>query len=889
MIKEIKYNGLTNTPSDYENPDGDLAAAINIVPEDGMLRPILPPTTLFSLNADEKVLYIHITTSFTHYIITDTSNQLYWKDDIEGSLQSLHSFSYTTINQVNAIGNTLVILASDGMHYLLWKGEKEGYLYLGTEIPELPISFGLQGEVVRSDVFNISFNSIGEGDLWAEFSDENKTKITDQVLAKVNKFINERSTKAGKFIYPFLVRYAFRMYDGSLTKHSAPILMVCSSDLAPQVFYEHITGKESYTDAELRIVGVLQTLDYAVIGEYDIRRIKEWQDIIRSVDVFISAPIYTYDQTGQCTRFIRIENSDCYCICKHINQAANTNVYPLRYQYNQFSKLYAFTFNPHNFSYPAGRLMLPRKTDDDVKEAIRNCSTFYFLESIKIDTLTTTRTKIEPGDEYLTSLVAKEVMTDDYDSHDKLYPKYAFSYNQRLNIANIRKRLFQGFNSWALFPHSNGFVNNFHDGSPTSIDYTVGIDYTVFIKQDNRDIIVSGTGGSFGLYCNTLFFYYPNVNAYRVLIHKYMFGTLDLKLEQHAYLNGSFYFGGWEDNTNYSDVTYTNSTESECMVDISNKIYTSEINNPFYFPLKGINTVGTGEIMGICSAVKALSQGQFGQFPLYAFTTEGVWALEVSAEGTYSARQPVTRDICTNPASITQIDSAVLFATERGIMLISGSESQCITDILNNSVFRLDSLPAYDRLLQKANLPADCFDYIPFKDFIAGCGMTYDYKNQRIIVFHPSKAYAFIYSMKSKQWGMMQSNFTDAVNSYPDAYVMTSDSRLVNLSEPNKSDNIQILALSRPMRLDMPDVLKTIDTTIQRGMFSKGHVSQVLYGSRDLYNWFIITSSIDHYLRGFRGTPFKYFRFVLIGTLQRNESISGCSISFTPRQTNQLR
>lgn len=50
MIKEVKYYGLTNTPSDYENPDGDLAIAINVVPEDGMLRPVPSPKTLFTLN-----------------------------------------------------------------------------------------------------------------------------------------------------------------------------------------------------------------------------------------------------------------------------------------------------------------------------------------------------------------------------------------------------------------------------------------------------------------------------------------------------------------------------------------------------------------------------------------------------------------------------------------------------------------------------------------------------------------------------------------------------------------------------------------------------------------------------------------------------------------------
>lgn len=841
-------------------------------------------------------MYIHITASFTHYIVVNSSNQLHWKKGIEGSLQSLRPFSSTVINQVSAIGNTLTVLATDGMHYFLWKGEEEGYLYLGTEIPELPISFGLQTELVKEDEFQITFNNIPRAEIFSEFSDENKTRISDQVLAKVNKFINERSTQKGKFIYPFLVRYAFRMYDGTLTKHSAPILMVCSSDTAPQVFWTNLHGADTataYNSAKLVICGGLNTLDYAVPYQSNIDNIKKWEDIINSVDIFISAPIYSYDQSGKCTNFTSLQRSDAYCISKLINQVADKEKYPVRYQHHTFSLMYGLVFNPTNLKSLESRLMLPRKTTDAIKDEIRNCSTFYLLESIKIDALTTERTTITPDESYLSSLVTREVMTDDYDSHDKLCPKYAFTYNQRLNIANIEKKLFKGFSAWALFTHTNGYVGNYDDAPPTLIDYRISLHCTVFIKQNENNIIVEGEAGAFSPKYNHLFFYYPNPNAYRVLFHLSGLWTLERKLEKHAFLNGAFFFGGWEeDDTERATEIPTPSSDAARTVPLPNKIYTSEINNPFYFPLKGINTVGTGEIMGICSAVKALSQGQFGQFPLYAFTTEGVWALEVSSEGTYSARQPVTRDICTNPTSITQIDSAVLFATERGIMLISGSESQCITNVLNGSVFHLNTLPAYNKLLEKTSLPTECFDLAEFKHFITGCGMTYDYKNQRIIIFHPSKAYAFIYSMKSKQWGMMQSNFTDAVNSYPDAYVMTSDNRLVNLSEPDESplgETIQFMILTRPMRLDMPDTLKTIDTAIQRGMFTKGHVSQVLYGSRDLHNWFIITSSVDHYLRGFRGTPFKYFRFALIGTLQKYESISGCSISFTPRQTNQLR
>ena len=236
MIQEIKYNGFTANPSDYESADGELATAIGLVPEDGALKPVLPPKELFSIGDNRKVVFIHQTSTFMYYIVLDTSNnQTFFTDgNTESSqfLQHLYAFpSSTVIYGFNSVGNTLMVLTDGGIHYMLWKGFSEGYLYLGTHMPECPISFGLQGEMIRDDEFTIYFDNIDffDGDVWKDFTDNNKTRITDQVLAKVNKFIADNSTNVGKFMYPFFVRYAYRLYDGTLTMHSAPVLMVCSS------------------------------------------------------------------------------------------------------------------------------------------------------------------------------------------------------------------------------------------------------------------------------------------------------------------------------------------------------------------------------------------------------------------------------------------------------------------------------------------------------------------------------------------------------------------------------------------------------------------------------------------------------------------------------------
>lgn len=79
-----------------------------------------------------------------------------------------------------------------------------------------------------------------------------------------------------------------------------------------------------------------------------------------------------------------------------------------------YSKLYALYFSS-NREYPSTTIMLPEYSADKNKESLKDASQFYFLHSIELSDLTTSERKdIIVNDEYLQSLVSREVMTDDY-------------------------------------------------------------------------------------------------------------------------------------------------------------------------------------------------------------------------------------------------------------------------------------------------------------------------------------------------------------------------------------------------------------------------------------------------------------------------------------------
>ena len=180
--------------------------------------------------------------------------------------------------------------------------------------------------------------------------------------------------------------------------------------------------------------------------------------------------------------------------------------------------------------------------------------------------------------------------------------------------------------------------------------------------------------------------------------------------------------------------------------------------------------------------------------------------------------------------------------------------------------------------------------------------------HQRIIVFNPETtevngvvtpkySYAYVYSLKSKQWGMMQSSIKGTTNSYPDALAVVQEGNTQHVvdyteeQEPQQGQEqvTKAVLITRPLKLDAPDVLKTVNTVNTRGNFQRGHVKTILYGSRDLISWQLIGSSVDHYLRYLHGTPYKYFRIVLLCDLYKGESVTGSTIEYTPRQTNQVR
>lgn len=917
MIKNIRYNGYTAQPSDYDAPDGDLAVALNLINENNSLHPACSPHKVLRLpingttNDAAKILCVHeLSDGTTLYIINTTFKFQDEKElDVLTAKNADTDESFTInvaleyrVKSVKALGNILSIYSDDisrPVDYALWRDG--AYIFLGSQPPFIPIEFALRSynfdTDYQADTVTVRFEDFESRHLVEEmlgipFTDlspireQDLQKLAQGYHAIVNRTI-ARAAKNGAICYPVLIRYAIKLFDGNYINYSSPQLLLPASvpALVAYSYKEDSAGEflpitftlqvdmDPYNSGIAYKRGLNPCLIQFRLLDHETKSLSLWKDLIQSVDVFITPQMYQYSN-DDLVKIARIEDGDRHFF-GNFNPHIDTNTY-----------LEDFLDRPIGIY---NRMIMPdADTKNNLQNCIKNASNFYKIASISFDDIKPTNTFSDLKLDYtdIRNIVTRQTLPDFFVSSASIHPEHAYIYNSRIHYASIIRTPDKPRPLRTLVPYS--YIEE--GKQPASLSSFV-------LLRKNGSIVYTYLEEDHVLTSCPRFIFYPDPDAYMYCVKsddKYFL----FPLKPHDFLNGAFWLD--EDmqasKINVEPITDFEIPNHSTYYPESNIVYVSDVNNPFYFDAESVIEVNAGKILAVASAARALSQGQFGQFPLYIFTDKGIWAAQIASNGKYSARQPISRDVCINPNAITSIDSAVIFPSDRGIMIISGSELSPISELIKTEYpFQLSSLPMLKNAMQKMypDINLNAIELLEFSDFLRSSNTIYDYKNQRLLFYSTSANYSYVYSFLSKEWSFIHSNIKYKVDSYPEALavILCDDGEyLVDYSSLDSRGKISpAILITRPLKLDGPDILKTIDTVIQRGNFAKGHVASVLYGSRDLIHWHLIWSSQSHIMRGFSGTPYKYFRIALICNLDPDESISGASIQFTPRYGNKLR
>ena len=231
----------------------------------------------------------------------------------------------------------------------------------------------------------------------------------------------------------------------------------------------------------------------------------------------------------------------------------------------------------------------------------------------------------------------------------------------------------------------------------------------------------------------------------------------------------------------------------------------SATDNPFMFPAACTYMPSQTPIVAMASNTVELSQGRFGEHPLFVFCHDGIWVMSLDASGSiaYSACYPFSREVCRNPNSVCCVDSGVVFAGQKGVMLIAGNKLRHISESLmpgNNTADIFKENPAIKEIAALAGLQPNV-SVENFDDFLNLCRITYNARHSEIIISNELCDNCYVYSLKDDLWSRISYRVSGAVSSCSTLALLqhSGNATRILVHGDELSGKSRVLLITRPL------------------------------------------------------------------------------------------
>lgn len=572
----------------------------------------------------------------------------------------------------------------------------------------------------------------------------------------------------------------------------------------------------------------------------------------------------------------------------------------------------------------------PIKTEAEILKELKDLR-FRKVHDIEFDTLRSitpgTWQDIDLTDKLGEMLDFQELMPVDDFTHHKMRPSFIASYNAELHAVNYTTDLSRG---WPVeYFHASNFygVGQFRALYPDGeVDEQGWIEYAaVRIKTSNGEskvvrVTPEFQSGGF-VYLNIFnlspLISYPDSRAIELIIYRSYYDTAEgrffeqkkvFPLTESDNHNFAYYIDPNLKPIDFTEGYFTDDPvgivpEVQRSLPSTNRFKVSSVNNPFYFPAEKTYSVGNGSLIGVASNAAALSTGQFGEFPLYVFHSEGVDAMFVGNGGvSYAASRNVARDVCTNADSITPIDGGVLFATSRGLMVMSGGKPVEISETISGAITPYNlaggdhTLAMQILAMSNAQLVQLSTQYAQevFSTFMQNAIVGYHYNEKEVWIVNPAKAYCYIYSLKHQIWSKLAQTGSEFVRDYPYDYLLKGGS-LKDISTPG-SGPVDVALLTRPIHFGTKD-FKQSTRAVMRGyvdIAADKFAGIYVYGSYDGVRYAFLGGSEIEGKRVDIGalverSDCKYFRVGFVGRLSSDSHLDMIDMTAAVKLGNKVR
>lgn len=913
MNKRIQLRGISHIPSDRMTKMGGCSESINVALENEEIVPASAPVNITAEFGGETFtnvpIYVHELRGIKNLILVgseDPNSTIYFTNVNTEEEIKVGSFPEEQITGVTSFGNLICIYTETKAYYARWNADDSDYDWLGELFQEPELDFlctAVPLNMAQAEKTALSISSGGTDDdiikldeaAWNSFINETADASGEKYNEHkelVNKIIS-RSWDAivqmidanrilGYHCAPRLARYAVKLYDGTYIYQSAPVLLGpfgaahsdSNNELAKINCYYYAGGLRDEVITYLHSPKIFTAK--ASVSSSWASGLGTWKELIQSVDVFVS-PAINYPAIRAKASSFTSEDA-----------VGSDNLVRI------------------------GHIYLADYDEENAKEELLKASNFYKVASVPIEDISELESglTIEPISE--DDLLVRETLEDDqYSLHRYTITSALYQYNKRLFASHMGRFLYPGY------PYFQAKIKN-----ATLTPYIEGgANYKIifFVKDESGKThkvcrALQDDPGTSSITAVS-WITYPDTRCYKAILTWVVedtgYAVKEFVMKEHPRLNCAYAFGGFGDNI-LSGYTLSGTDPSsgidneDAFLSTDDTIYMSKTDNPFIFPLAN-RTQMSSYVIGIAAATKALSQGQFGQYPLYAFTEDGIWALPISDTGLIAASKPMSREVAIE-GTIVPIDDAIVFTTDRGVLLLRGSDITNISSsILGPAEIADESLTAIlDATDWDVAFGEIITDTERFLDKMKHSKPVYDYAGERLIFFDQLGAeyFQYVYKINTDTWHKIAVpvNFVGrtmeatVLNSYPQAIVAAlgeyesgSDAFIVldysSFTENNDARYGTGMIITRAFDLDEPDVRKSISQLMIRGTHKKetdkNHVQYVLLGSMDGVHFGVVPS--------LRGTSFKQYKLALLLDLDEDERISWIDIDYDSRFTNKLR
>ena len=605
---------------------GEASDLLNLRQREDALEVVGPPLKIAHIPAGDRLIAV----DHDRYI-TLHDHDIMWG-------ATLLATTAGEVTSTHTAGQFLVIATTQGYLYLHRTPQGYDLLHPSQAIPQLHLT-----EVDESTLLaNIDAHQFTQPlAQWQYPLPSGETAGIHEIVQRAWKSLQHQAHEEGRFTSPILVRYGVRLWDDSYLWLSCPILLGSKT-----IKNNYRTSTEAViTDSKFSgIAASTLSIDTFRLGITVVQGIdRKWLDLVKSIDIFTASGVepvntclldYRMGTTNVGTRRYVFEMGLVPRTCQSIVSELLDHRWELAASTSQLGTLNNGTFqavNAHNVAIP----VFPNKTTAAVN---------YLPASTTMLTLGQCR----------------EIMEN---CNREPVPASTLSHNGTLYCGGGAVRLKNPWTALSLFAGNiqatpcqvvttlriktvQGEVTLSHQ---ENYSYTPQHFSPLLVASDIRAVSLRyevTSGGTTQVIDRTLV--------------PHDAGAVSLCLQENA-SHTPFTAGSADTTTTDAPVT-----------DAGSKMWCSRMENPFILN-ENQRLTGT-RITAIAVACRPIYSGGFGRYPLYIFTSQGLFALPQRSNGDYGEARIIARKILAHDFTPAEGGGMVWFKTQLGdLCSVNGS------------------------------------------------------------------------------------------------------------------------------------------------------------------------------------------------------------------------